>query len=245
MVNIDDFLRFIRENLFGLILGAVSFVAISLAKYLREQVRAALNWILKPLTSWLPWNAIDQRAGAARSPSLKSSYSLIEVDILDSSGTVAIYKKTSSYEVVTDNIDCYREGVSAEGYATCFSTMRGSILSTENEHGFYLSTIALGTGLKRGSRFTNVYAARLRNCFERNTEHWTQEFAFQTARATIQVQFPRQRPPLSLSCKELRGTLEVELPNTASVVQLFGRPCAVWEIENPGQNLIVKLEWKW
>ncbi len=245
MLHFDELLRFIREHIVGLILTAVSLITVSLVKYAREQLRMALNWILAPLTNWLPWNLPIQRGTPNSQQSLRSDYSLVEVYIFDTSGCDALYQKTSSYEVMAEEIDSYREGVSAEGSATFFSTMRGTVLATESEHGFYVSNIALGATLKRGTHFTNVYAARLRNCFKGNAEHWTQEFAFSTRRATIQVHFPYERPPLSLSCKTIQGTSEVETKNAAAVLQLFGRPSAVWEIDSPSLNEIVKLEWIW
>ena len=135
--------------------------------------------------------------------------------------------------------------MTAEGNANAFFTMRGTIVETVKEHGFYISRIELGDGVQKGLRFTNVYGAELHDCFKRSQEHWTQEVAFPTKHLTIQIHFPEDRPPKLVRCKTLDGTREQPANNAAKLVELFGRKSIVWEVEQPKARGIFKVEWSW
>ena len=124
----------------------------------------------------------DRPSVSINDHNLVSEFSLVDVFLLDADGRTAFYQKLTSYLATEEEVSNYREGVSADGSITDFSTMRGTIIETQREHGFYISHIDLGTTIHRRSRFTNVYTAKLRDCFIRKEEHWTQEIAFPTAR---------------------------------------------------------------
>ena len=139
----------------------------------------------------------------------------------------------------------YQEGVTAEGRADEFSTMRGTVVSTAREHGFYLSRIDLGAVLQKGSYLTNTYMADLHGCFTRPQEHWTQEIIYPTRHLTLRIHFPLGRPPKSVTCKIVEGSSERPAPNGADIVELFGRKSIAWEIAQPRSNEVLKLEWIW
>jgi hypothetical protein len=180
-----------------------------------------------------------------RRPQSVSEFSLVDVVLLDADGKIAFYRKLTNYLADQEELSCYREGVSADGYITDFSTMRGTIIETQKEHGFYISHIDLGTTIHRRSRFTNVYTAKLHDCFIRKEEHWTQEIAFPTARLTIQIRFPEARPPNRVRFFILEGTTEREISTTASIIELFGQNAIVWQLENPRLKDIYKITWHW
>jgi hypothetical protein len=111
--------------------------------------------------------------------------------------------------------------------------MRGTIIETKKEHGFYISHIYLGTTINRRSRFLNVYTAKLHDSFIQKEEHWTQEIAFPTALLTVQIRFPEARPPSRVKFFLVEGTTDKEIATTASITELFGQTAIVWQLENP------------
>src|SRR5262249_24940195 len=132
-----------------------------------------------------------------------------------------------------NELNSYHEGVTAEGYAASFCTMRGTIVVTRKEHGFYISRIDLAETLKKSSRFTNIYIAELIDCFTKREEHWSQELAFHTKHLTLQVHFPASRTPVSIACKKIEGTMDQPLKTNAQCLELYGTQSIIWEIENP------------
>jgi hypothetical protein len=147
--------------------------------------------------------------------------------------------------VTADEVSSYSEGVTADGSAAEFVSMRGMVAETVKEHGFYISHIDLGYTLRAGSRFTNTYSAELLNCFTNNEEQWSQELVFPTKHLTMQVHFPKARPPKSVRCKAIEGTIDKLVKQTAQMVELYGRKSIVWEVDEPGAHAVFKLEWSW
>jgi hypothetical protein len=135
--------------------------------------------------------------------------------------------------------------VTAEHAAAAFATMRGTIAQTVIERGFYVSKIDLGNTVGEGERLTNIYSADLLNSFVKAHEHWTQEFTYPTKHFSLQVHFPKARPPKSVACKLLEGALEKPASSTAQLTSLFGRQSLVWDVANPKLNQVLKLEWTW
>jgi hypothetical protein len=123
--------------------------------------------------------------------------------------------------------------------------MRGTIVQTESEHGFFVSQIDLGPVLDRGSHIINCYRAKLCDCFTAEEEHWTQEIAFPTTHLTIQIHFPAARPPKAVRCFVVEGTTDREIPTAASITELSGRKGIVWQLEKPKFKEIYKVAWRW
>lgn len=235
---------FIGEHTWQTATAVLALLGAALATYARDQVRAGTNWVLAPVTRIFPWNRrID--AIPEYQQGLVSDFTLVDVFLLDTDGKFARYQKTSSYVVGAGDLSSYQEGVTAEGHAEAFFTMRGTIVETVREHGFYLSRIDLGEAIEKGSRLTNIYAADLYDCFTKCEEHWTQELAFRTKHLTLQVHFPQARPPKSVTCKTVDGTQDKPVKTTAKILDLFGRKSIVWEIDQPRTKEVLKLEWIW
>ena len=239
------FLCVITTHVVETVAAVLAFVGAALLAFTREQVRAGVNWALAPLARLLPWNGKQVSFGASlEHEDLICDLSLVDVFLCDSDGRSARYQKTSSY-VATNELNWYQEGVTAEGHANAFFTMRGTIVETVKEHGFYISRIDLGDVVQKGLRFTNVYGAELHDCFLKSQEHWTQELAFPTKHLTIQVHFPQDRPPKLVRCKTVEGTREKPANSAAKLVELFGKKSIVWEVEQPKARGIFKVEWSW
>jgi hypothetical protein len=182
---LDQLSAFATSHFVAAISGVAALIGTSLLTYFREQVRAIVRWALDRLNRLLPWDQqVDRQDASAVHTALVADFSLVEVVIEEPSGAIASYKKLSRY----------REGVSADGSATDFSTMRGKIVHTQSEHGFFVSQIDLGTVVHRGAHVTNLYEAKLLNCFTTGDESWTQEIAFPTKQLTMLIHFPVARP---------------------------------------------------
>lgn len=234
---------FIVGNVWIAAVVLLGFFCAALASYAREQVRAGLNWALAPITLSFPWS---RRTGEeSTSPHLLfSELTLVDVFLLDEKGKFARYQKTSSF-LAGNDLSSYQEGVTVEGYADGFSTMRGVISETRKEHGFYLSRIDLGGAIVERKRITNTYVANLYGSFTKRHEHWTQELAFPTKHLVLHIHFPEKRPPKSVTCKTIKGLLEKPAPSTAKILDIFGRKSIVWEVDNPKVEEVLKLEWVW
>ncbi len=139
----------------------------------------------------------------------------------------------------------YQEAVTAERKATAFATMRGTIVTTVVQHGFYVSTIDLGTPLRKGDSLTNTYTANLVDSFPKPHEHWTQEFTYPTRHFTLLVHFPVARPPKVLSCRVINGADAKPADSSAELLDLFGHKSIVWEVDHPDPHQILKLAWSW
>jgi hypothetical protein len=244
LVILHTVLSFIGTHLWETAAAALALLSAALATYAREQVREGINWVLAPITHLLPWNR-HRDFGLEYQQGLISDFTLVDVLLLDPDGKFARYQKISSYVVAANEIGTYQEGVTAEGRADAFFTMRGTIVETVKEHGFYVSQIDLSDPVPKGSRLTNIYMADLYDCFTGREEHWTQEIAFRTKHLTLQIHFPEVRPPKSLTCKTVTGTLDKPHETTAKIVDLFGKKSIVWEIDRPKTNEVLKLEWIW
>ena len=164
------------SHLWALGAAAIAIFTAALVAYWREQARKGTNWILAPLTRALPWNK-DGWPLAKQVENLACDFTLIDLYLLDVAGKFARYQKTSRFVVTTDELSSYNEGVTADGFAAEFISMRGTVVETVKEHGFYISHIDLGETVRTGSRFTNTYCADLLNCFSKNKERWSQELA--------------------------------------------------------------------
>jgi hypothetical protein len=244
LAHLHNVLSFITNPTLELAAAFLAFFSAAVVAYARDQFREGTNWVLAPLTHILPWNA-PTHSSPRHQPQLISDFSLVDVFLCDADGKFARYQKTTSYVVTGEEIASYQEGVTAEGYADAFRTMRGAIAETVKEHGFYISRIDFADTLTRGLRFTNVYAADLHDCFTKNEEHWTQELAFQTKHLTLQIHFPKERPPKFVQCKSIHGTTDKPLKTSAKIVDLFGQKSIVWEVDQPAMKQILKLEWLW
>jgi len=234
----------VTSHLWGLGAAALATLTAALVAYWREEVRKGTNWVFAPLTRILPWNK-DARLFASRTNILACDFVLIDLYLLDTDGKHARYQKTSRFEIMTDELSSYREGVAADGIATELASMRGTIVETVKEHGFYISQIDLGQTLCLGSRFTNVYYADLLNCFTNSEEQWSQELIFPTKHLTVQVHFPKARPPKSVRCSAIEGTVDKLVKQTARIIELYGRKSIIWEVDEPEAHVIFKLEWSW
>ncbi len=234
---------FVTDHVVGTATAVLAFLGAATIAYAREQVRAGTDWALAPLTKILPWNR--RTVPTAEHETLVSDFSLVEIFLLDTKGKLARYQKTSGYVTASNELTSYREGVTAEGHADAFSTMRGTIAETLKIHGFYMSRIELIGALEKGSRFTNIYKADLHDCFTKHEEHWTQEVAFPTKHLTLQIHFPEDRPPRSIKCSAVEGTADRSLQTAAKIVDLFGKRAIVWEVHHPSLKEVLKLEWTW
>ena len=234
----------VLSHLWGFCAAAVAILAAALVAYWREQARKGTNWVLAPLTRALPWNQDDQPS-TEQTEILACDFTLIDLYLLDTAGRLARYQKTSRFVVMADEVSSYNEGVTADGSAADFVSMRGMVVETVKEHGFYISRIDLGETVHAGSRFTNTYCADLMNCFTNSQEQWSQELAFPTSHLTVQVHFPKARSPKSVRCKAIQGTADKLVKQTAQIVELYGRKSIVWELEKPRAHAVFKLEWSW
>jgi hypothetical protein len=232
------------SHFWGLGAAAFGIFAAALVAYWREQSRKGTNWILAPLTRALPWNK-DEQPLTNHTVVLACDYTLVDLYLLDTAGKHAHYQKTSRFVVMANEVSSYKEGVTAEGTAAEFVSMRGTVVETIKEHGFYISRIDLGETIRKGARLTNTYSASLLNCFSKNEEQWSQELAFPTEHLTVRVHFPKDRPPKSVRCKAIEGTEHKWLRRTAQMVELFGRKSIVWELDEPALHAAFKLEWSW
>ena len=247
MSRLQALAGYVTDHIWAFFAAVLSLIGAALFTYAREQIRTGTEWTLTPLTRALPWNStrndkVRERDDLHR---LHSEFSLVDVFIFDASGERAVYRKISRYRVLGQELLTYQEGVTAEGRIDEFATMRGTILRTAAEHGFYVSTIALGEPFKQNFRFVNVYRAVLHHCFKRSQEHWTQELAFPTEALTLQIHFPFDRPPQSFTCEFIQGTEAAPTRSTAHLVDLFGNKSIVWDIERPKVGDIFKLAWFW
>ncbi len=231
-------------HLWALIAAAIAIFTAALAAYWREQARKGANWLLAPFTRALPWNQNGWPL-AKQAEILICDFTLIDLYLLDAVGKFARYQKTSRFVVIADELSSYNEGVTADGTATDFVSMRGTMVKTVKEHGFYISRIDLGTTLRTGSRFTNTYCVDLLDSFTHSEERWSQELAFPTKHLTVKVYFPMARPPKSVRCKAIEGTGDKLVKQTAQIVELYGRKSIVWEVDEPGAHAVFKLEWSW
>ena len=232
------------SHIWELVAAATTIFGAALLAYWREQTRKGTNWILAPLTRSLPWNKNDQ-PHTNQIEILACDFTLIDLYLLDAAGKFARYQKTSRFVVMADELSSYNEGVTADGTAADFVSMRGTIVETVKEHGFYISRIDLGETVRTGSRFTNTYCADLLNCFTNSEEQWSQELAFPTNHLILQVHFPKARPPKSVRCMAIQGTVDKLVKQTARMVELYGRKSIVWELDEPGAHTVFKLEWSW
>ena len=247
MFSLQALAGYVADHVWAFFAAVVSLIGAAFLTYAREQISTGTEWTLSPLTRALPWNLKRNDKGGERGDShrLHSEFSLVDIFILDALGERAIYRKISRYRVLGQEMQTYQEGVTAEGRVDEFASMRGTILRTIAEHGFYISTIALGESLKKNSHFVNIYRAVLHHCFKNSQEHWTQELAFPTEMLTLQIHFPFDRPPQSFTCEFMRGTETGPLQPAARLVDLFGNRSIVWEIEHPKVGDIFKLAWVW
>ena len=216
-------------------------LTLALTTYARAQSLNAVDWILRPITIRLPWNSA-RPVPAART--LTSALTLVELRLVRNDGSLARYRKMSAYKTNAP-LNSYREGVAASGSATAFRSARGRILETAREHGFYMSKIDLGTSLKSGEEFINIYEAELRNSFCESNEEWTQQISVETEQLVIHVHFPADRPPISFQSQVVDGTDESSNVSSPQAVELYGRKSLVWKIDKPNSALIYKLAWQW
>ena len=207
----------------------------------RDQIRAGTSWMLGPIIQYLPWNRLPERL---LHNGLSSAFTLVQVFLLDTAGNRARYEKTTSF-VVKGPTTSYQEAVTAEHTVIAFTSMRGTIVETVVERGYFVSSIDLGNTAREGERLTNCYSAELLNSFAKPSEHWTQEFMYPTEHLTLQIHFPMGRPPKTVACTMLEGTLEKPAASSAVLVDLFGRRSIVWDIANPKLDQVAKLEWTW
>jgi hypothetical protein len=242
--SLETLYSVVVSHVWELAAAATAIFGAALLAYWREQTRKGTNWILAPLTRTLPWNKNDQ-PHTNQTEILACDFTLIDLYLFDTAGKLARYQKTSLFVVMTDELSSYNEGVTADGSAAEFVSMRGTVVETVKEHGFYISRIDLGETLRTRSRFTNTYCADLLNCFTNSEEQWSQELAFPTKHLTLRVHFPKARSPKLVKCKAIEGTVDKLVKQTAQMVELYGRKSIVWEVEEPGAHAIFKLEWAW
>ncbi len=245
--RIQALAEYVTSHIWAFFVAFLSVLGAAIFTYAREQIRAGTEWTLAPLARALPWNSqrADPGHEAQNSHRLHSEFSLVDVFICDAAGEKAIYRKVSRYRVLARELNSYQEGVTAEGRVDEFASMRGTIAATTTEHGFWLSTIALGDPLKQNTRLVNTYRATLHHCFKKYHEHWTQEVAFPTDALTLQIHFPFDRQPRSFVCETVQGTETTPAKPRASLVDLFGNKSIVWDIERPEVGTIFKLGWTW
>lgn len=238
---------YVTDHIWAFFAAVLSLVGAAFFAYAREQIRAGTEWTLTPFTRTLPWNSTRSENTREEDDRhrLHSEFSLVDVFICDPLGQRAIYRKISRYRVLGQELSAYQEGVTAEGRVDQLASMRGTILRTVAEHGFYISTIVLGEPLKQNCRFVNIYRAVLHHCFKRTHEHWTQEVAFPTDTLTLQIHFPFDRPPQSFTCEIVQGTDTAPAQPAAHIVDLFGNKSIAWDIERPKVGDIFKLAWSW
>lgn len=225
--------------------ATLTVVSATILAYMREQAREAVLWALAPLTRRLPWNGTAHIVASDRTrTALSSELSIVDLHLIRADGKLSRYRKTSVY-TVNSPLSSYREGVTASGYAKRFTSARGAITRTVNEHGFYISEIDFGNTLSEGERLLNVYEAKLYVSFFASTEQWTQQISFETAHLIIQIHFPAGRPPVSYKTSVLEGTHETSSKQLAQMVELYGRKSLVWDVPCPNSKLIYKLTWHW
>lgn len=212
---------------------------------MREQTREAVLWALGPVTRRLPWNgAANILPANFRRTALSSELSIVDLYLIRADGKLSRYRKTSVF-TVNSPLSSYREGVTASGYAKRFTSARGQISRTVNEHGFYISEIDLGNALSKGDRLLNVYEAKLYDSFCASAEQWTQQISFETAHLIIQIHFPFSRPPISYRTSVVEGTQETSAMQLAKMVELYGRKSLVWDVPCPNSKYVYKLHWRW
>jgi len=123
--------KIVLSHFVALWTAVLALLASIATAYFRDQVSAGIRWILWPLTTRLPWNHA-QRPRSSGQPvhELVSLFTVVQLRIFESDGSSATYEKTSDYEVRSATLAEYREGVTAEGTATNFTTLIGRITET-------------------------------------------------------------------------------------------------------------------
>ncbi len=238
----DRVYEIVAGNAWAAFVAVAALLAAAIGAYAGDQIRSGTYWALKPVSRQLPWN---RGSGAPNSSAeLTSVFTLVQVFLLDASGCRARYRKTTSF-VAHHPTTTYQEAVTAEHAAAGFATMRGTIVDTVVERGFYVSQINLGNSISRGEHFANVYSADLLGSFTRPHEHWTQEFTYPTGHLILQVHFPAERPPKLVASKIIEGASEKPASTPARLIDLYGRKSILWDIARPKPHQAFKLEWTW
>ena len=130
----DALTSFITGNVWAAAVVVLALFGAALTAQARDQIRAGTGWMLKPVIQHLPWNRVPEDP---LSPStLSSAFTLVQVFLLDAAGNRARYEKTTSF-VVNRPTTSYQEAVTAEHTATAFTTMRGTIVKTAVERGYF------------------------------------------------------------------------------------------------------------
>ena len=226
--------------------ASLTALAAVLIAYFRSEASVAIKWLFDPFVRLFPWHdAAQGHYAGRRHGALWSELTVADVFLLTTDGKTAIYRKTTDFIVDNEPLSFYFEGVTAQGHVAHFSTELGSIVQTEEEHGFSISKIEFSSTLEVGSRFRNVFQAELTDTFTATQEHWTQEIAFPTKRIILRIHFPIARPPNFVRCTQLLGLTAATLTTGAEIVKLFGQPSIVWEVDQPALGDIYKLEWRW
>jgi len=226
--------------------AAAAAVLSAFATYSRSQLRDAIAWTLQPLTARFPWNSERSSERVHVHSSLASELTIIEISLRTSDGAEAVYRKTSDYAVTGDVVYSFTEALTTVGRADSFHCSFGLIITTVQEHGFFLSTIDPGTVLHRGDRFTNVFSAKLHNSFMTAHEHWTHEVARPTKYLVLRVHFPPSRPPSLVKCMLLEGMTTKQVATEAQIMeQRSGAKTVVWNVSRPQFQAVYKLEWVW
>jgi hypothetical protein len=242
MSQIKTLLSQLAARIIAIIVAAVGT---ALLAYFRSETSTGIKWLLGPIVRRLPWHHSHQLGRHWEAYNLASELTIADVFLTTADGRSARYEKTADYIVKAGALSGYREGVTASGSASGFTTALGIVEETKTEHGFYLSQIDLGARLVTGTRFRNVYRADLLDCFFGEEEHWTQEVALPTRHLTLRVHFPFERPPRLVRCKRVIGLTESQINTEATITELFGQLAVVWEIQQPAVGDIYKLEWVW
>jgi hypothetical protein len=224
---------------------SLATLATALLAYFRSEVAAATKWFLDPLTSHFPWHRSTAPRTRRATQKLSSELTVADVFLSETNGRTSTYEKTGNYIVAGAAVSSYFEGVTTSGSAHGFSTEIGAVVDTTREHGFYVSTIDLGSVFTAGARFRNLYRVSLDDSFTSEEEHWTQEIACPTEHLTLRIHFPVGRPPKLVRCKQIIGLTETLIPTGALITHLFDRPAIVWDIDQPRLHDIYKLEWRW
>jgi hypothetical protein len=226
--------------------ASLTALAAVLIAYFRSEASVAIKWLFYPLVRLFPWHhTVQGHYASRRHEALRSELTVADVFLITTDGKTAFYRKTTDFIVPDEPLSFYYEGVTAEGRVAHFSTELGSIVQTEEEHGFSVCEIEFTSALEVGTRFRNVFRAKLINTFMATQEHWTQEIAFPTKRIILRIHFPVARPPTFVRCTQLLGLTAATLITGADIVKVFGKPSIVWEFDQPALGNIYKLEWRW
>jgi len=190
-------------------------------------------------------DALDIETTASSPASTMVHTGDVILDIQADDGSEVFYEKRVISTVLVDRLDDFVELFTSDGSITDVSVEPGTITDTWTESNVTYYRVLLPQPLRKGQQLMKTVRLTMKDAFLGNPEYWEGKQFTAAEKYSLQVRFPKKRPPRQWRVEERDAIKTMPSKWTAVRTAISGRQVLTLSVDRPVLYRTYILRWWW